>query len=92
MVHHLDYFEFKLTDHNGNITYSTATQHVLPPEVEKYATIEQINNYTNGSQEIIMIKPSREDLHIIGHTDIGPGFTHHDDRDCCDCPCKEGRR
>lgn len=88
----LDYFEFKLTDHDGNITYSNATQHILPPEIDKYIKIEQINHYTNGSQEILPIKPSRNVREIIGHTDKGAGFTHHDDRACCDCSCKEGRR
>ncbi len=23
------------------------------------------------------------------HIDKGVGFTHHDDTDCCKCPCKE---
>lgn len=24
------------------------------------------------------------------HLDKGPGFTHHDDTNCCKCPCRGG--
>ena len=52
----IDYIEFKLTDYEGNITYSQATQHILPPLMDKYETIEQINNLENGQTQTFKLK------------------------------------
>ncbi|MCT2077447.1 hypothetical protein [Dietzia cinnamea] len=30
-----------------------------------------------------------EPKEIDDHQDAGPGFTHHDDLDCCPCPCRQ---
>ena len=52
----LDYFEYKITKHNGEVFYSDATQHALPPLIDTYKTVEELRHHTNGAMTTELLR------------------------------------